>query len=110
MAGFLAFFIWQILAQIVLPLILLQASRGVQPPLPETRSVYYSVRPPTSISDVETHRRLLDGPQYSLASGINSQSGRVTGFPTEEAAQEFCANFKRMVANEGWILDRCDVF
>ena len=79
--------------QLVLPIMLAAVglwSRGPQLPPSEGPGISFSVRPPTSVHG-------------------DSQSGRLSGFPTEETARQFCADFQGLVEREGWTLERCSV-
>lgn len=96
----LSFFI-----QLFLPLLILGVSRI---PAPEQSfTVLYAVKPPA-----ET--RVQEGWTGRLLSLVQRdkdvQKGRLDVFPTRESAQAFCERFGEVVRNEGWRLERCDVF
>ena len=96
----LSFFI-----QLLLPLLILGVSR--MPASQQSYTVFYAVKAPgeTGVPEGWTDRLL------SLVwSDKGFQKGRLDVFPTRESAQEFCERFSGIVRNEGWRLERCDVF
>jgi len=91
--------------QLLLPLLILGVSRI---PVPQqSYTVFYAVKPPAEAGvQLGWTDRLLS----LVRSDKDVQKGRLDLFPTRENAQAFCERFRGVVRNEGWRLERCDVF
>jgi len=100
-----AFTILNLLLQLLVPLLILGARQ--MPASEQSYAVFYAVKPPAETPVPEGWTERL----FSLVrSKRHVQKGRLDVFPTRESAEEFCRKFGQAVRNEGWSLERCDVF
>lgn len=94
-----------IFIQLFLSLLILGVSRI--PASQQSYTVFYAVKPPAGTGVPEGWAdRLLS----LVRSDKDVQKGRLDLFPTRESAHAFCERFGGIVRNEGWRLERCDVF